>query len=126
MKQLTFDEIVRAFNNGEQLVWHPEYDHQSWKDGGSPLTIIHCSFLGEFKSSPTDDPKKHYFIGYRCSKKGCLMCSVSNSSVEIGSHHNVIMRSGLSVSPKIEFVETKKKTMIKEHKNPVFIKYKEV
>jgi hypothetical protein len=125
MKQLTFDEIMRAAEKGEQLTWHPEYDHQGWKDGEPPLTIVHCSFLGEFKDKMTDEPKKHYFVGYSCSKEGCGRCSANNPSTEVGPHHNIIMRSGLSTSTRVEFIETKKKTLMKEHKNPVFVRYEE-
>lgn len=121
MKPLTYDEIVKV-NSVEQLTWHPDYDHQPWKDGEPPLTLIHCSYLGIFRCVDGKD-RKHYFVGYRCSKENCPRCEATGPSTEIGPHHIIIARSGLSISKRIEFVETKKKTIIKEHNNPVFIKY---
>jgi hypothetical protein len=121
MKPLTFDELKKALENGEQVGWHPEYNHQLWKDGRGPLTLIHASFLMEVQFKD-QNKEKHYFVGYRCSDENCDRCSSSHEANEIGPHHILMKRNGYSLYSKMEWIEYKKRTEIKEHKNPVFVK----
>lgn len=123
MKPLTFDELTRALENGEQVEWHPDYQHHAWKDGEAPLTLIHTSFLMEMKDKKTENKQKQYFVGYKCSKQGCSRCESDHESFQVGPHHILMKRNGYALYPKMEWIEYKKRTEIKEHKNPVFVKH---
>lgn len=122
MKSLTYDEIVKAFENKEQLSWHPDYQHERWKDGEAPLTLVHVSFFREVEDIKTKNKHKEYFIGYRCSKENCSCCSSKSISFLVGPHHIIIKRNGHTVSPKVEWIEYSKRTEVKESPNPVFVK----
>lgn len=125
MAPLTFDEIVEALENGEQLQWHPDYGFQGWKDGQGPLTIVHASFLMEVEDKKTKNKQKHYFVGYRCSKEGCRNCESKQENL-VGPHHILMKRNGYALTPRMEWFEYKKRTETKEHKNPVFVKYEKI
>jgi len=123
MKPLTFDEIARAFENGEQLGWHPDYHFTGWCDGEAPLTLVHVSFLAEVEDKKTGNKQKQYFVGYRCSRKKCWRCEADNEISKIGPHYVLIKRNGQALLPRIEWIEYKKRTEMREHPNPVFVKY---
>lgn len=117
---LTFDELKKALENNEQVGWHPEYEFQGWKDGQAPLTLVHVSFLMEIKNKKKTE--KHYFVGYKCSKEDCVFCNSNHEANEVGPHHIIIKRNGYGICPRLEWIEYKKRTEVKEHKNPVFVK----
>lgn len=113
VEQLNYKDILDAQKNGDLLDWHPEYQLMKWKDGEAPLFIVHVS--------PHSDG---VFVGYNCSNPECKYCTNKHPSNELGGHHQMIQKSGLSEHSKIEFIETKKRTRMEERDNPVFIKYK--
>lgn len=111
MKPLTFAELEDAYKNNKRVSFHPEFGYEAWKDGArGPLVLTDVSKMGTLN-----------FIGYRCLDDKCNRCNCKDISYEICGHHQLINEAGFHIYKKVEFVETKKATLIKELDSPVFI-----
>ena len=110
MNPLSFKELQQAFNNGEKVMLHPDFDYERWKDGAKGILVL------------TDIIKmdKWFYIGYKCS--GCSRCNSKNISYATSGHHQLIKENGNHIHDKVIFIESKKKTEIRMVSNPVFIK----
>lgn len=115
MEPLTFKELEIAFKNNNPITFHPDFQLEEWKDGErGKLLITHIGKVNNF-----------YFIGYRCFKEECHSCESKDESYSLFGHHQIINENGYNQFKKIEFIETKKKTIVNELNNPVFILYGE-
>jgi hypothetical protein len=81
MKYLSFREIVKCFEDGIKIDWHPRYIRQEWVDKEGPLTVTEVSTLD----------KKTAYVGYRCSDSSCVKC---NSPLILVGHHKLIKPNG--------------------------------
>lgn len=106
LKQLSFKELQEAFANKEEVLFHPDFDYERWKDGAKGSLIL------------TDIAKmdKWLYVGYKCS--GCPRC---NNPI-LPNHHQLIKENGNHIHDKVILTEMKKKTEIKVVPNPVFIR----
>lgn len=117
---LTYDDIIRAFESGQQIDWHDDYQHvyakrhpeqsfltEEWVDRPGPLTITHVAMMD-----------KLVFVRYKCSQETCRNCT--DESLTLQGHHKLVRRSGLNPYGRIEFIERKKKTETRITDQPVF------
>lgn len=119
MKPLTFQELVRCMGDRQLVKYHPDFVPEYWKDGRAlAFRISSIAAMPRNKG----DKKDKYFIKYRCMSIGpCERCD----SDSYDGHFIVINEDGYDEFDRVEFIELKKKTEIKLHKHPVFVKYEE-
>lgn len=115
MKPLSFEELKNALENKQFVAFHPDYEHQAWKDGKvGPLSLIDVCIL-----------RGDCYVSYKCVDEQCYRCSSSSVNPDLRIHHQIIKEDGFHVFDKVEYIETKKTTTTKFRPNPVFVLYKE-
>ncbi|MFA5048368.1 MAG: hypothetical protein WC516_05105 [Patescibacteria group bacterium] len=113
MNPLTYTELEEAFKNNKLVIFHPDFGYEAWKDGiKGPIVLTTVSRMDTIN-----------FVGYRCYNNKCVPCTSKDISYEICGHHQMIDTKGFHIYKKIEFIETKKSTVIKVLLNPVFVLY---
>lgn len=93
---------------GQQVNYHPEYQHYAWKDGQSPLAVS-----GVYRMD-----KKRFCVSYFCSDPKCPRCIRYNPP----GHVMILKRGGEHYTQRVEYFEVGKKTIEKISPNPVFEK----
>lgn len=96
---------------GQQVNFHPDYEQEEWKDGVAPLTIEDV-----YHKKDNDKKKEEYLVSYRCSNPNCVRCTKYNPPGHIIS----LREDGTCLHNKVIFTETKKSTLTKEVRQPVF------
>jgi len=115
MSHLNFKQIEEYYQNDKQIDWHDEYKREAWCDGLGPLTLLD---VGKVDWMTGKNSKGCGFIRYICSNVNCKRCT--DKSLTLVGHHKIIKMNGMDPFGKVEFKETRKKTIITTSPEPVF------
>lgn len=122
---LTISELQEQIQGRANLLlrFHPSFrlryaeDHpdkiiltENWRDGNTRSVLI---------ERVTRLDKDEYFVGYKCLDLDCKQCcGLSYPS----GHHLLLKKDGSCITPRIEYLEFKKKTEAKREKQYAFQK----
>jgi len=115
MSKLRFKDLEYYYNNNISIDWNDEY-RKEWNDAIGPLTIIGLANINWMIEKSIE---RCGFIKYTCSNKECRYCFGDKF---IKGHHKIIKLNGMDPFGRVEFTETKKKTIINIVPQPVFKK----
>lgn len=115
MSQLNFAQVEECYQNGTMIDWHDDYKREAWKDAIGPLTVIDTSQIDWMIDKTTE---RCGFIRYTCGNKDCRLCV--DDTLPIKGHFKVIRLNGLDPFGRVEYKETKKRTLVNIVDQPVF------
>lgn len=128
MSYLNTKQIQYMFDNNKKLDWADEYVREEWRDARPPLTITslcnikwNCVVKPTFAEDIQFEERDCIFVAYICSDENCPFCR--EGAIPRG-HHKVINKNGTDTFGNVVYEETRKRTICKVTKAPVFKEYK--